>query len=123
GVRGVNGSGVEGGCGSGPFLEYAHRANAETFVAIQSEHVDAVEDVERIAAVPDVDVLFGGPADLGQSMGLPGEWEHPRLWRAYARVAKAAQAGGIDLVILVGNHAHAERCGGMGWLLLSVGGG
>src|SRR5207247_4855482 len=123
GLRGVNGTGVDGRYGALPFAEYARQVNAETFVAIQIEHFDAIEDVERIAAVPDIDVLFVGPADLSQSMGLPGEWEHPRLWQAYARVAKAAQAGGIDLVILVGNHAHAERCGGMGWLLLSVGGG
>ena len=56
--------------------EYLRQANAETFVAIQIEHIDAVADVEQIAALPDVDVLFIGPADLSQSMGIPGEWDH-----------------------------------------------
>ncbi len=75
-----------------PGAEYFRRANAETVVAVQIEHVDAVEDVERIAAVPDLDFLFIGPADLSQSMGIPGEWEHPRMWAAVERTARAAAA-------------------------------
>jgi 4-hydroxy-2-oxoheptanedioate aldolase len=121
GLRGVNGTGIDGRYGSLPFAEYSRQANAETFVAIQIEHIDAVEDVERIAAVADVDVLFVGPADLSQSMGLPGEWEHSRLWQAYARVAKAAQANGIHWAILPGSVTHAERCVEMGCRMLSLG--
>ena len=54
-------------------------ANDETFVAIQIEHFGAVDDVEKIAALKDIDVLFIGPADLGQSMGLVGDWDHPKI--------------------------------------------
>ena len=121
GLRGVNSTGVDGRYGTLPFAEYTRQANAETFVAIQIEHVDALEEVERIAAVSDVDVLFIGPADLSQSMGLPGEWEHPRLWQAYARVAKAAQASSIHWAILPGTAAQAQRCVEMGCRMLSLG--
>jgi 2-dehydro-3-deoxyglucarate aldolase/4-hydroxy-2-oxoheptanedioate aldolase len=121
GMRGLNGSGVDARYGSLPMAEYMRRANAETFVAIQIEHVDAVAEVEQIAALPDVDVLFVGPADLSQSMGLLGEWEHPRVWQAIERVAQAAQAHKINWAILPPNPAYARRCVDLGCRMLSVG--
>lgn len=121
GLRGVNGGGVDGRYGTLPPAEYFRRANAETFIAIQIEHIEAVEEVEKIAAIPNVDVLFIGPADLGQSMGLTGEWDHPRLWQAFERVAKAAKAHGIHWAILPRNLAYAQRCLALGCRMLSVG--
>ena len=121
GLRGVNGSGVDGRYGMIPGAEYFRKANAETLVLIQIEHIDAVNDVDRIAAVPGVDVLFIGPADLSQSMGIPGEWEHPRVWEAFARVADAAKRNGIHWAILPLSPAYAQRCSDMGCKMLSVG--
>ena len=121
GRRGVNGTGVDGRYGSMPGAEYFRRANAETVVAVQIEHVDAVEDVERIAAVPDLDFLFIGPADLSQSMGIPGEWEHPRMWAAVERTARAAAANRLAWAILPRDAAHARRCVELGCRMLSIG--
>src|SRR5580700_3760831 len=77
GLRGVNSTGVDGRYGTMPVVDYMQHANAATFIAIQIEHVDAVAEVEKIAAVPELDLLFVGPADLAQSMGIPGQWDHP----------------------------------------------
>jgi len=121
GLRGVNGTGVDGRYGGMNQLEYLRRANAETFVAVQIEHADAVEEVERIAALPDVDVLFIGPADLSQSMGLPGEWNHPRVWEAIEQVARAARQHGIHWAILPPNPTYAQRCVDLGCRMLSLG--
>ena len=99
----------------------AKRANAETFVAIQIEHADAVEDVEKIAAIPHVDILFIGPADLSQSLGIPGDWENPRVWSAVERVARAAKANGIHWAILPRDPDHARRCLALGCRMLSIG--
>jgi 2-dehydro-3-deoxyglucarate aldolase/4-hydroxy-2-oxoheptanedioate aldolase len=121
GLRGVNGSGVDGRYATLPMPEYFKRANEETFVAIQIEHIGAVEEVEKIAAIKDVDVLFIGPADLGQSMGIVGEWDHPRIWQAIERVAKAAKSNGIHWAILPRNAAYAKRCVDLGCKMLSVG--
>jgi 2-dehydro-3-deoxyglucarate aldolase/4-hydroxy-2-oxoheptanedioate aldolase len=121
GLRGVNGTGVDGRYGTLPGMEYFRRANAETFVAVQIEHADAVEQVEQIAALPDLDLLFIGPADLSQSMGLPGEWEHPRVWQAVERVARAAEAHRIAWAILPRDTAHARRCVDLGCRMLSLG--
>ncbi len=121
GLRGVNGTGIDGRYGTLPLAEYLRRSNADTFVAIQIEHADAVEDVESIAAVPGVDLLFIGPADLSQSMGIPGEWEHPRLWQAYERVARAAADRRVPWAILPPHAEHARRFVGMGCRMLSLG--
>jgi 2-keto-3-deoxy-L-rhamnonate aldolase RhmA len=104
-----------------PLADYLRQANANTFIAIQIEHIEAVEDVERIAAVKDVDVLFIGPADLSQSMGLPADWDHPRHWQAIERVAKAARDHGIHWAILPLNLAYARRCVDLGCRMLSLG--
>src|SRR5438552_15411748 len=95
GMRGINNTGVYGRYGSTSLTEYMREANANTFVAVQIENVEAVEEVEAIAAGQDVDLLFVGPAQLSQTVGLPAEWEHPRHWQAIERVAKAAKSHGI----------------------------
>ena len=104
-----------------PLADYLTRANDETFVAIQIEHISAVEDVEKIAALKDVDVLFIGPADLGQSMGLVGDWDHPKIWHAIERVARAAKANRIHWAILPRSAPYAKRCVELGCRMLSVG--
>ncbi|HYT95062.1 MAG TPA: aldolase/citrate lyase family protein [Gemmataceae bacterium] len=121
GLRGVNGTGVDGRYGTLPLAEYFRRADADTFIAIQIEHIEAVEEVEQIAALKGVDVLFLGPADLSQSMGIPGEWEHPRLWQAFERVARAARANGIHWAVLPASAAHAKRYVDLGCRMLSLG--
>jgi 2-dehydro-3-deoxyglucarate aldolase/4-hydroxy-2-oxoheptanedioate aldolase len=121
GLRGVNSTGVDGGYGTMPLTEYMKRANAGTFIAIQIEHADAVADVERIAALAEIDILFIGPADLSQSLGIPGDWNHPQLWAAVERVARAARDHGIHWAILPPNADYARRCVGMGCRMLSLG--
>jgi 2-dehydro-3-deoxyglucarate aldolase/4-hydroxy-2-oxoheptanedioate aldolase len=121
GMRGVNGTGVDGRYGTMPLLDYMREANADCFVAIQIEHADAVADVEAIAAVPEVDLLFVGPADLGQSMGLAGQWEHPRVWEAIERVAAAARRHNVPWAILPRNAEQARRCVALGCKMLSIG--
>jgi 4-hydroxy-2-oxoheptanedioate aldolase len=121
GMRGINASGVDGRYGTVPMAEYLEKANAETFVAIQIEHIEAVNDVEKIAALKNVDVLFIGPADLSQSMSLVASWDHPEIWRAIERVAKAAREHGIHWAILPRNLAYAQRCVDLGCRMLSLG--
>lgn len=121
GLRGVNGSGIDGRYASIPLAEYMARANAETFVAIQIEHKDAVAEVEKIAAIPEIDILFIGPADLAQSMGVIGKPDDPQLWQAIERTAKAAHAAGIHWAILPPNPTYAKRCVDLGCKMLSLG--
>lgn len=121
GERGINGTGVDAHYGQLPLADYLREANERIVLGVQIEHADAVDIVEQIAAVEHVDFLFIGPADLSQSLGIPGEWEHPRLWAAIERVAAACRAAGRVWGILPLGPAHARRCRDLGCRLFSIG--
>jgi 4-hydroxy-2-oxoheptanedioate aldolase len=121
GERGINNTGVEGRYGRTPLLEYMKQANENTFIAIQIENASAVDEVEKIAAVPDIDILFVGPADLSQSLGIPADWDHPRHWQAVERVSKAAAKHGVHWATLPLNKDYARRCIDLGCTMLSLG--
>ncbi len=74
GDRGLDGAGMDN-----EFMlfddDYPARTNAETFLVVQIETPEAVENVDAIAATPGVDGLFVGSGDLGfrlkQTVGAP----------------------------------------------------
>jgi 2-keto-3-deoxy-L-rhamnonate aldolase RhmA len=69
--------------------EYVRWANANTLVIIQPETEQAVQGIEEIVSVPGVDGVMIGPNDLSLSLGVPGEFNHPRMIEAYERVIGA----------------------------------
>jgi 2-keto-3-deoxy-L-rhamnonate aldolase RhmA len=69
-------------------------ANRETFVVIQIEDIEALPNLDPIASVPGIDILFIGPADLSISMGIPFELDHPRFQEVVRAVAAAAKKHG-----------------------------
>lgn len=71
------------------FSEYVGRANEDLLVVIQIEHIEGVNDIDKIVAVPGIDVIFIGPYDLSASMGLDGQVDHPRVLEAIDRVEQA----------------------------------
>lgn len=86
------------------YLDYVATANEKTALVLQIESREAVEAIDGIAALPGVDVLYVGPADMAGSIGLkPGE-RHEVLTAAIGRVATAARkhrkALGIDVTSL-----------------------
>jgi 2-keto-3-deoxy-L-rhamnonate aldolase RhmA len=122
GLRGVNSGGVDGGFGSMSLADYMRHANDSTYVIIQIEHAEAIENVEAIAALPNLDALFIGPADLSQSMGLPGETDHPKVMAAVERVAAACRKANLAWAILPKDAAVAKRSVELGCSMLSLGG-
>lgn len=88
--------------------EYVRQANAETLVALQVETALAVENLEGILAVAGIDVLFIGPNDLAQSLGYPGEIQHPKVVEVLDYIAATVRARQCPLGIMVWN-AHAAR--------------
>ena len=67
------------------------RLNADLCLMAQIETATALERVDELAAVPDVD-LFIGPADLAASLGLPSQTGHPRVQQAAVKIVQAARA-------------------------------
>ena len=81
----------------GTLADYIVQANAETLTVLHIETGRAVDQIEAIAAVPDVDVIFIGTTDLSSDLGIPGQFDHPKLLTAIDRVAEATQAAGVVL--------------------------
>lgn len=109
GERGMNGGNRDGRYGLTPIAEYAARVNAETFIGIQIETASALDAIEEIAAVPDVDLLFVGPADLSQVLGVPGDFENPRCLDAIERIARACAAASKPWGIVPRGTEYAAR--------------
>ncbi len=96
GDRGADGGGLDGDYYTNFNLkEYTEHYNQETLIAVQIESPEAVDNVEGIAAVKGIDVLFVGPSDLSLRLGCPAELKDPRFTKAQKRVADAAEKNGI----------------------------
>jgi 4-hydroxy-2-oxoheptanedioate aldolase len=61
-------------------LGYAGGANKNVIVALQVETADCIKNIDEIAAVPGVDLLFLGQNDLCMSMGLYEKYEFPHMY-------------------------------------------
>jgi len=96
GDRGLDNAGFDSDFRINPdSQQYSEDANRETFIVVQIETPAAVENVEKIAAVPGLDLMFVGPGDLGLRLCQDGDADGSRLEAAHERVAAAAKANGI----------------------------
>ena len=59
-----------------PLVEYLKAANEQTFIVIQIEDPSALAQVDEIAAVDGVDIVFFGPGDFSILSGIPGQMNH-----------------------------------------------
>lgn len=79
---------------AGDIPEKIASANREQLLIAQIETATGVENVEQIAAVDGIDVLWVGHFDLSISLGIPGQFTHPRYLDAIQRVLAACQRHG-----------------------------
>ena len=77
------------------FAAYVENANDEVAVIVQAEHIDAVRNIDEIAAVDGIDAIFIGPYDLSASMGKAGQVEDEEVVAAIARVTDAWRRHGL----------------------------
>ena len=96
-------------------LGYAGGWNNNAIVALQVETADCIKNIEEIAAVPGVDMLFLGQNDLCMSMGLyekyvfPEMYTSPELQEATDKLRAAAKKNGLILgLFLFGTSRVAE---------------
>jgi 4-hydroxy-2-oxoheptanedioate aldolase len=73
---------------------YAEQANAETLIAIMLEETAALDNLDELLRVEHIDVFFVAPGDLAQSMGVPGQVQHPRVVAAMDDALRRIRAAG-----------------------------
>lgn len=101
GVRGV--AAMHRGSRYGTIANYHKRAHEELCVIVQIETLTAFDQLEAIAAVPGVDSIFIGPADLSASMGLLGDMGNPTVQEKLAAGAQTCRRLGKPCGIVGGN--------------------
>jgi 2-dehydro-3-deoxyglucarate aldolase/4-hydroxy-2-oxoheptanedioate aldolase len=79
---------------TGDIVGTMRSANSELLLIAQIETAAGVEQVERIAAVEGIDVLWIGHMDLSTSLGIPGQFSHPHYVQAVDRVLVACHRHG-----------------------------
>jgi 4-hydroxy-2-oxoheptanedioate aldolase len=104
-------------------VTYGRAANDATLLAVQIETARALDALAEIAAVDGIDVLFVGPGDLAESMGVwPPQMDAmtPAYAAAIARVPLVAREHGKAAGILVYDSAVARRCIDLGYTFVGV---
>lgn len=80
--------------------QYLAKADEDILKILQFENIGAYQDLDRILALEDLDVLMLGPCDLAASMGHIGDWFHPEVEKIvddmFERAHKAGKKTGVS---------------------------
>jgi 4-hydroxy-2-oxoheptanedioate aldolase len=115
-ARGIHGVGMRRDVGyvlepgSAAFVQ----ALDDAVVALMIEKAPAVENLEALLSVPGVDMVQFGPADYSMSIGLAGQWDHPRVREAERFVIETALKKGIAPRAEIAHPEQARRYLDMG---------
>lgn len=85
----------------GPVVDKLAAANQRTTLFCQIETAEGAKNAAAIAAIDGVDVLWVGHFDLSVSLGIPGQFDHPKFLEAIERTVAAAKKNGKSLGRLV----------------------
>jgi len=116
GIAGFNRARQFGGDGRS-----SEQVNDSILSIIQIETVPALSDVDKIAAIPGVDVMFVGPSDLSAAMGIPGQFDAPELIEALKRVVDACQRENVAAGILTADPDRVAGLQDLGFNFVAVG--
>lgn len=116
---------IDGGNTDGKFClvdgnDYMKQANEERFTIVQIEDPEPLSELEEICALPGIDMLFFGPADLSQGIGKPNQFDDPQVKETRELVARTARKHG-KFAGTVGGPGNFDDLVKMGYTFISVG--
>jgi 4-hydroxy-2-oxoheptanedioate aldolase len=102
---------------------YARHANDEVLAIAMIETAGALAALDEILAVPGLDAVFVGPADLSQALGGPpgSDWVDGPVPAALERVLERSAAAGVHAGLFTRSVSYARRMRERGFRLLTVG--
>jgi 4-hydroxy-2-oxoheptanedioate aldolase len=117
-----------GARGWGPFVAHArHGVSPGAYsgavgphmtCCVQIETLEAVKDIDAIAAVPGVDLVMIAPFDLSCALGIEGRFDDPRFVEAEAAVERAVLGAGVPLCGVALTAERAAELAGRGYRAL-----
>lgn len=120
GRRPVDGGNTDGAFCMLPSEDYIRQANEQRFVIAQIEDPEPLSELDAIAQLPGLDMLFFGPTDFSQGIGAPFQFDDPRVAEARRQVAEAACRHG-KFAGTVGTAANVAELFGEGYRFISLG--
>jgi 2-keto-3-deoxy-L-rhamnonate aldolase RhmA len=70
-------------------------ANEETLIIVQAETAKAADNIDQILSVEGIDVVWIGQADMTVSLGIPGQYDHPKFLKALDTILNACTKYGV----------------------------
>lgn len=120
GFRPVDGGNADGKYCMLDFNEYLEKANKERFITVQIEDVEPLNELEQIAELEGIDMIFFGPGDFSQSIGKPGQMDAPEVIETRKRVAQVSRKAG-KYPATVGSPENFQQLVDMGYQFISIG--
>ena len=108
--------------GIGTIPEVVRSSNAESLLIVQIETAKGLQNLDEIATVPEIDVLWIGLYDLANSLGLPGQMDHPQIQTAIDRVLAVCRAQNKVPAVLVTSIDEGRAQLARGFRLVAFGG-
>ncbi len=93
--------------------------NANVLVVLQIETRTALERIDELLAVPNIDAVLIGPGDLSISLGVPGDFSHPTFVAAVEKIRERCDRAGIAPGIHMRTLELARQWSGRGLRLFS----
>jgi 2-dehydro-3-deoxyglucarate aldolase/4-hydroxy-2-oxoheptanedioate aldolase len=106
----------------GDIVDKIKTANSETLLIAQIESVAGVQNVDEIASVEGIDVLWIGHFDLTNSLGIPGQFDHPDFKDALQKVLDACQRHNKVPGFMAGDIPGGKALLDQGFRMLAYGG-
>ena len=100
---------------------YTNNANNETLIITHCENKTCLENLEEICKIPEIDVIFLGPYDMSQSMGVTGQVTHELVENAAVRVLEITKKYNKAAGIFAGNGEAAKKRAQQGFKYITIG--
>ena len=105
----------------GDVVQKMKMIHERTLVIAMIETKSGLENVDAIAAVPGVDVLWLGHFDMSNFLGIPGQFSHPMFQDAMRRIVAAAQKHGKAAGYMAADEALGREYLGHGYRMIATG--
>lgn len=120
GLRPLDGGNADGEYCRIPLNEYLEQANNERFVIVQIEDPEPLDELEEICQVDGIDIIFFGPADFSQALGIPGKFDDAKISDARKYIADTARKYN-KFAGTVGSSDNFDELVDMGYRFINVG--
>jgi len=120
GRRPVDGGNSDGAYCMTPFTDYLQISNEQKLLIVQIEDPEPLMELEAIAQVEGIDMLFFGPGDFSHAIGAPAQFDHPQIRQTRKQIAQVARAYG-KFAGTVGTVDNLPELMDMGYRFINIG--